>query len=54
MSNPIFYHLGGKIQDKDEPEGWYFWDETWSHYEGPWDTYEFAAQALAQYVEWLQ
>jgi hypothetical protein len=35
-----------------EREGkWYFWDETWSGYHGPYDTKEIVLQALKEYAE---
>lgn len=52
--NPIFYHSGGGIYDSQfapgEPEGWYFWTETWADYVGPYSTKEQAEQMLREYV----
>lgn len=54
--DPIFYHGGGPIYDDDctdEPKGWYFWDEVWVHYIGPYFTKEQAAKMLQEYAEAL-
>lgn len=51
--NPIFYHHGGAIDDCWEPEGWYFWTETWADYVGPYNTEEDAKTMLKEYAEAL-
>ena len=33
--------------------GWYFWDETWAHCQGPYSTEENAQAALRDYCDWL-
>jgi len=53
--SPIFYHPGGKItaepKAKDEPAGFYFWDETWAYYHGPHDTRVQAEEMLCHYCK---
>jgi hypothetical protein len=59
--NPVFYHSGGRIQDKEdpeastsiEPEGWYFWTETWADYCGPYSSEEAANYYLTEYAKQL-
>lgn len=33
---------------------WFFWDETWSHHFGPYDTREEAELFLRIYCYWLE
>lgn len=51
--DPIFYHPGLKIYEDgtEEPEGWYFWTETWAHYEGPFNTRSEAVKNLLDYCK---
>lgn len=56
----VFYHPGGRIQDADiaflndeEPEGWYFWTETWADFFGPYPSEETAKSELRLYGESL-
>lgn len=54
--NPVFYHKGGSIYDDGEeelPEGWYYWDETWLHYIGPYSTEEYANKMALEYAKSL-
>jgi hypothetical protein len=55
--DPVFYHDGGGIYDDDleqkEPAGWYFWDETWSSYVGPYTTEGQARRMLKEYADSL-
>jgi len=49
QSDPVFYSVpdpGDKA-----PEGWYFWDETWSKAYGPYGSYEIACSNLKTYAE---
>jgi len=48
-SDPIFY----SVPDPGDqaPEGWYFWDETWSKASGPYSGYSVACENLKVYVE---
>lgn len=59
--NPVFYHKGGRIQDVDdpnattpiEPDGWYFWTETWADYCGPYVSEDEANKQLIEYCKHL-
>lgn len=56
MADPVFHHDGGAMRDDGsdvEPEGWYFWNEDWASYQGPWPTEPEARAYLAEYVKWL-
>ena len=46
MRKEIFY--------KPIPEGWYYWDETWSYETGPFASYEEAERALNRYIKFLE
>jgi hypothetical protein len=48
-TDPLFY----SVPDPEDPapEGWYFWDETWSKAYGPYALYEVAKQNLRVYIE---
>lgn len=41
------------IHRDDEEQYWYFWDETWSHLHGPFDTEAIAREKLREYCETL-
>src|SRR4051812_33293660 len=55
--DPVFFHVGGRINDADNPEattpiepmGWYYWDETWAQYTGPFKSYNEANSDLIAY-----
>jgi hypothetical protein len=53
--DPIFYHKGGSIQalrhGKLDAPGWYWWDETWASYYGPFATREIAEANCQAYVD---
>lgn len=34
-----------------EPEGWYFWDETWASRIGPYSTYDEAKHMMERYAK---
>ena len=54
--DPVFLHdNNGPIQEGEEPEiqGWYFWDETWAHYHGPFATKEAAHNSCVEYARQL-
>lgn len=46
---PIFEHKGGPIQTATEAPGWYFWNETFSNYCGPYPDREKAEAGLKRY-----
>lgn len=58
MADPVVYHNGtshpdplypGTLLEVDYPEGWYFYDETWSDWYGPHVTEAEARLALESY-----
>lgn len=59
----VYPPLGNPDSDGPDGEGtrsrdpvhaeWFFWDETWTKREGPFESESFARDALEQYVEWL-
>ena len=56
VGDPIFYHSGGKLDESDpnspvEGKGWYFCDETWSEYHGPYQSYGECEGAIEYYVK---
>jgi len=57
LCDPVFPHMGGPIGGyKDGPfelPGWYFWDETWADYHGPFSTRDEAEDALIEYAKQL-
>lgn len=42
-TDPVFTHHGA----------WYFWDETWTQFLGPFDSEEKARKSLEQYAKYL-
>lgn len=46
--DPVFYLEG---DENVGDAGWYFWDETWVNFYGPYDTQEEARGACVQYAE---
>lgn len=59
--NPVFYHPedGPIFEDVSwdpapwEANGWYFWDETWVNYYGPYSSEEEANKKCQEYAEQL-
>lgn len=52
----IWFHKGGSMYDDRthiEPEGWYFVDETFANYYGPYPTREAADEAQTEYARHL-
>lgn len=51
----VFVHMGGLIYTDGPIElpGWYFWDETWADYHGPFATKEEADTAIMNYAKSL-
>lgn len=59
----VFFHAGGSVHDADmpaelslapqEPMGWYFWQEDWCNYSGPYESYDQANYELGAYITWL-
>lgn len=54
-ADPVFYQ--GRINPTEEDifygysgPGWYFYDETWSHQHGPYDTKAEADEACEEYA----
>lgn len=47
--DPIFYDDGLDAK----PEGWYFWDETWSNPSGPYESLKTCRISLAEYENYL-
>jgi hypothetical protein len=43
-NNPIFTRADGL---------WYFWDETWTRYYGPYDSKDEAEKMCNDYARWL-
>lgn len=37
----------------EEPQGWFFWDETWGHRLGPFESEGKAREALRRYADYL-
>lgn len=58
-NNTMFAHMGGPIYDVGMPNnpapiedaGWYFWDETWANYHGPFATREECSESLDRYCK---
>ena len=46
-ADPIFHVR--TLNEGYAERGWYFWDETWANYYGPWPTKKQAKEALAEY-----
>lgn len=44
---------GNPIEYRPENGGWIFWDETWTHMNGPFNTLDEAEKALEQYCQKL-
>lgn len=48
----VFHHLHGEIiGGLPAAPGWYFWDETWTEYHGPYRTSDAARVAVDDYCE---
>ncbi len=55
-SDPVFVHkTNTPIQEggANDLPGWYFWDETWADYHGPFATELEARESLKNYCETL-
>lgn len=54
--DPVQY-LGEPFEESDisgySTPGWYFWEETWAHCQGPFESQEAATKALGKYAETL-
>ena len=55
-SDPLFFHSGGRFDASDpnspeEKQGWYFSDETWADYHGPYSSYGECELAIEKYVK---
>ncbi len=58
MIDPVFLHVGGEIWNKSEipnepesPQGWYFWDEEYENYYGPYSSHEEAMKEIQRYAK---
>lgn len=54
--NPVEYlPKWDNIMDRDlagwNGAGWYFWDETWTNINGPYNTEDLALEALVKYMK---
>ena len=45
------YQFPGRDGDHLRAPGWYFWDETWGHPSGPFDTEDLCRAALKAYAD---
>jgi hypothetical protein len=56
-NDPVFFKAEcwrqGFPGDPELSPGWYFWDETWSHPHGPFNTEEEARRAMDDYADSL-
>lgn len=48
--DPVFYNDHMLENMLEEPQGWYFMDETWTGYYGPFPSEEVARKRLGEYV----
>jgi hypothetical protein len=54
--DPLFHHPGGKMWEgapEESPKGFYFWDETWTNFHGPFKSESKARLALKKYGDSL-
>jgi hypothetical protein len=53
VENPITYISETTVDDEGEVRlpGWYFYDETWTYLNGPYETETLANQELDRYVK---
>jgi hypothetical protein len=53
-TDPIHFHTQGRDDEpphKEQPTGWYFWDETGANRYGPYETEAKARAWMTYYVE---
>lgn len=54
MNHDPIHYQATTVQEDDgtsSAPGWYYYDETWAHRYGPFDTSEEAAASLRNYLE---